>query len=174
MSTHAVVHASDALLAQLGALVASLDEPVYTTGSRVVAGGSVGKHVRHILDHFGGAIETPSGEPIDYDHRDRGTEVEARPDAALARIDELRASLASLGQAALDERVTARVMCACDGACADLGSTRAREVFFAMHHAIHHNAILGAIATELGFDLPEGFGKAPSTINFENTGAASS
>ena len=40
-----------------------------------------------------------------------------------------------------------------------------------MHHAIHHNAILKAIGLELGFECPEGFGTAPSTINFEQAEA---
>jgi len=173
MTQHAVVHASDAILAQLDALIAPLETPVYTRESRVVAGGSVGKHARHILDHFGAAIETPEGEPIDYDHRDRGTDVEENPDAARGRIVALRAALASLDKDALASPVTARVMCSCDDTCADLGSTRAREIFFAMHHAIHHNAILGAMAHEMGFALPEGFGKAPSTINAEQAAAAS-
>ena len=172
MAQRTVVEASDAILAQLGELIRSIDTTRYTTESRVVAGGSVGKHVRHILDHFGAAVETPGGEAIDYDHRQRGTDVETDRDAALERIDALRAALGALGEDALAAPVTARVMCSCDGACAELGSTRGREIFFAMHHAIHHNAILGAIAIELGFELPEGFGKAPSTVNNERAAAS--
>ena len=37
-----------------------------------------------------------------------------------------------------------------------------------MHHAIHHHAVMGAIAMEQGLDIPAGFGKAPSTINHES------
>jgi hypothetical protein len=56
---------------------------------------------------------------------------------------------------------------------AELTSTFAREVAFATHHAIHHNAMIAAIAASFGVTIPAGFGKAPSTVNHERTGAAS-
>ena len=52
-----------------------------------------------------------------------------------------------------------------------LASTIGRELGFAAHHAIHHMALVKLIATEtIGLnetDLPDGFGRAPSTINFD-------
>ena len=92
-------------------------------------------------------------------------------DAAKGEISTLRTLMAGLGVEDLGETVTTRVMLCGDGQTADLSSTRAREIFFAMHHAIHHNAILKAIGLELGLDCPEGFGTAPSTINFEQAEA---
>jgi hypothetical protein len=54
-----------------------------------------------------------------------------------------------------------------DGVDAELGSTLGRELAFATHHAVHHHAMLGAIAAELGVATPPEFGKAPSTIRHE-------
>ncbi len=52
-----------------------------------------------------------------------------------------------------------------------LPSTVGRELGFVAHHAIHHMALVKIIAMHtLGFeeyDLPVGFGRAPSTILFE-------
>ncbi len=52
-----------------------------------------------------------------------------------------------------------------------LPSTVVRELGFVAHHAIHHMALVKIIAMHtLGFeeyDLPVGFGRAPSTILFE-------
>ena len=52
-----------------------------------------------------------------------------------------------------------------------LPTTIGRELGFAAHHAIHHMAMVKVIATHtLGFeegDLPNGFGRAPSTILFD-------
>ena len=42
-----------------------------------------------------------------------------------------------------------------------------RELAFAAHHGVHHNAMINAICAELGVATPHGFGKAPSTINHE-------
>lgn len=170
----AVVCASDAILAQLDDLVGSIGDESYTFESKVVKGGTIGKHLRHTLDHFKGAILTPSSEKIDYDHRARGTGVESDREEARREIAMIRSALGDMDAELLSESVTAHVMCSCDGVCEDLGSTRGREIFFAMHHAIHHNAIINAIALELGIDLPDGFGKAPSTVNFETSTTSAS
>jgi hypothetical protein len=49
-----------------------------------------------------------------------------------------------------------------------LGSTLARELAFASHHAIHHHAMMKAIAQEHGQAAESGFGVAPSTLNHES------
>lgn len=169
MSQQAVVDASSQILTQLGALVSSLSDGEYTHESEVVAGGTIGKHVRHALDHFDSAVRTAPGDVIDYDHRERGTDVETSRASAEREVGSLVADMSRLDEAALSERVTARVMCTCDDTCAELGSTRGREIFFAMHHAIHHNAIIKAIACELGAELDPSFGMAPSTVNHEKS-----
>jgi len=48
-------------------------------------------------------------------------------------------------------------------------STVAREVAFAGHHALHHLAMMKIIANGYALDLPDSFGKAPSTTRFEAT-----
>jgi hypothetical protein len=167
----AVCMAADAILAQCGEYIDRVDDAQYVQPSEVVPGGTVGKHVRHTLDHFRCAITSSCSEPIDYDHRKRGGSVEDNRDAAKSEISTLRSLMGELDSEKLGESVTTRVMLCGDGQTADLSSTRAREIFFAMHHAIHHNAILKAIGLELGFECPEGFGTAPSTINFEQAEA---
>lgn len=167
----AVCMAADAILEQCAHYIDCVDDGQYVQPSKVVPGGTIGKHIRHTLDHFRCAITTDCAEPIDYDHRKRGGSVEDSPDAAKAEIATLRSLLGGLDRDDLARTVTTRVMLCGDGQTADLNSTRAREIFFAMHHAIHHNAILKAIGLELGFECPDGFGTAPSTINFEQAEA---
>lgn len=167
----AVCMAADAILEQCGAYIDCVEDDQYTRVSEVVPGGTIGKHIRHTLDHFRCAITTDCAEAIDYDHRKRGGSVEDNRDAAKAEIATLRSLMGDLSVEDLNKSVTTRVMLCGDGQSADLSSTRAREIFFAMHHAIHHNAILKAIGLELGIECPEGFGTAPSTINFEQAEA---
>jgi len=167
----AVCLAADSILEQCSDYIDRVDSDQFVHISAVVPGGTIGKHIRHTLDHFRCAITTECAEPIDYDHRRRGGSVEDDRDAAKSEIATLRSLMGGLGVNELGETVTTRVMLCGDGRTADLHSTRAREIFFAMHHAIHHNAILKAIGLELGFECPEGFGTAPSTINFEQVEA---
>lgn len=172
MSCKRVCGAADAILEQCVEYIDRVDDEQFVYPSKAVPGGTIGKHIRHTLDHFRCAITTSCAEAIDYDHRRRGVEVETKRDAAIAEIETLRSLMNDLSEEQLCEEMTARVMICSDGETCDLTTTRAREIFFAMHHAIHHNAILKAIGLELGFECPDGFGTAPSTINFEHSEAS--
>jgi hypothetical protein len=144
-------------------------DAAYTADSAVIRGGTAGKHVRHTLDHFSAALSGAIGATIDYDHRQRDVPMETDRRLALAAIGAIRSDLARLGETDLARPVRVRVMIGDDGAEAELISTLGRELAFAAHHAVHHHAMLKAIALEFGATLPPEFGKAPSTINHERT-----
>jgi len=138
----------------------------YTQESRTIKGGSIGKHVRHTLDHFRAALEAHArSEPICYDRRERNVPMETDPGAARAAIEELCVALSALAGGSAASPVRVRVMIAGDGTEAELDSSLGRELAFASHHAVHHHAMMGAIAREFGLGVPEGFGLAPSTLN---------
>lgn len=172
-SLGAIPAAADAMLAQCASVIAAVSDAVYCAPSRVLPGGTLGKHVRHSLDHFraalGGGI---AGTVIDYDHRERDVPAETDRAAALMLIDETRAALGMLHEREVARSVRIRVMLASDGTMAEIPSTLGRELAFATHHAIHHHAMMKAIAAEHGHDLGPDFGKAPSTLNHEATHGA--
>ncbi|MFK7882778.1 MAG: hypothetical protein AB8F26_01170 [Phycisphaerales bacterium] len=168
MSSCKVAAAADAILDQCEQFILATPEDCYAKPCETVGGGTVGKHARHVLDHFQCSLSTTACDPIDYDTRVRGGTVETDPRAACEQIASLRKSLAAMTDGCMSEEVTTRVMLTGDGVCDDLKSTRGREVFFATHHAIHHHAMMNTIGREFGIDIPEGFGMAPSTLNFES------
>lgn len=164
--------ASERMLAQCAQVVAGLDDRAYCAPSKVLPGGTIGKHVRHVLDHFAAAlaaIERPEAV-IDYDHRLREVPEETSRSAAARRVEAIRHLLARVDACAADKPVRVAVMLAADGTCAVLGSTLAREVAFAAHHAVHHYAMIGALCREQGVSVPESFGKAPATMQHERGG----
>ncbi len=161
--------ASLAVLGQCAAFVASLPTRAYTAPSTVLFGATIGQHVRHSLDHFAAALLTGPGEAIDYDHRERGTPIESDPAAAAGLMAQLRDVLEGLTPAAAGRSVRVRVMLTSAGDETELGSTLERELAFASHHAVHHHAMMAAIANELRHPVPAGFGKAPSTLNHERS-----
>lgn len=168
--TAPVARAAIALLEQCGSLIGDLPAGAYVAESTVIVGGTIGKHVRHCLDHYRAAIEgLQSGQTVTYDQRARGGEIERRPDAALEEIDSLRSRLAMITPSQLGESLNVRFMLTGDGVESEFETTFGREIAFAGHHAVHHFAMVGAIASEHGVTAPDGFGKAPSTINFETT-----
>jgi hypothetical protein len=168
--TAGVAAAGAALLGQCEAfvtLVATADGR-YSAPSTVLPGGTIGKHVRHSLDHFRAALEGhETATVIDYDQRVRNVPMETSPEHALMAIGELRQRLRQLDELSLNQPVRVRVMLSGSGDEAELTSTLARELAFATHHAIHHHAMMGAIAAEFGIHAGPEFGKAPSTINHE-------
>ncbi|MBX3363305.1 MAG: hypothetical protein KF866_00955 [Phycisphaeraceae bacterium] len=168
-SPSAVCQTASALLDQCAGFIQALPDQTYSTESRTIRGGTLGKHVRHVVDHFAAAVGAfERGEIIDYDHRERCVPMENDRTSALDAIAELRAQIAALTEAHLNHPVRIRVMLSGDGSETELSSTLGRELFFAAHHAIHHHAMMKAIAAEFGVEADAAFGKAPSTINFES------
>ncbi|MFM9994343.1 MAG: DinB family protein [Phycisphaerales bacterium] len=166
--TPAVAAAGLALLDQCAGFVGRLGDAPYCGESATIKGGTIGKHVRHVLDHYRAALDHAARDgTIDYDHRERDVPMETDRRAALAAIAGVRDRLAALCDADLSRPVRVRVMLAGDGAEAELGSTLGRELAFATHHAVHHQAMLKAMAAEFGVEAGERFGKAPSTMHHE-------
>lgn len=162
-----VVLAAVAMMDRCEALVLAVPTGKYATESRTLKGGTIGKHIRHTLDHFRAALDASPGVVIDYDHRERNVPMETQPREAVKAIGRIRDRLLRLDAAALDHAVRVRVMVNGDGEEVELGSTLGRELAFVWHHAVHHHAMLGAIAAEHGIVLEGEFGRAPSTVSHE-------
>lgn len=171
---HAVPAAAVALLDQCAAFVRETGDAAYRGESRALAGGTIGKHVRHLLDHYRALLEpaVAGGAPIDYDHRERNVPMETDRAVALAAIADVRARLMGMPATELSRRVRVRVMVAGDGTESVLDSTLGRELAFASHHAVHHHAMIKAIGAEHGVAAGASFGLAPSTINYQGTQTA--
>lgn len=152
------------LMTQLSDLVCQLDEDQFNLKPESTQCGAIGGHVRHVLDHLVawlGGIEHGS---VNYDDRQRDTPIEHDPTAALHAIKHHTARLAEVSDEQLGRPVTVLTSMTRCGTLVSLPSTHARELAFIFSHTIHHNAIIGTIARALSIDLPEHFGKAPSTI----------
>lgn len=166
-----VVAQCSGVLKQCADLLEGVTQEEYTAPSERMFGATIGQHVRHTIDHFRAPLRTRDGDAIDYDRRDRGTSIETQRDAAIGEVRALLDELARTGGEDASRNVRIRVMLTSSGETTDLDSTLARELAFASHHAIHHHAMIAAIASERGIDLPDGFGKAPSTLEHERAGA---
>lgn len=171
-SPEAAAQAAAAVLAQCEAFLEGLSDEVYGAPSARLMGSTIGQHVRHSVDHFAATLRAVDGEAIEYDRRERRTPIEADLAAAAARVRELRGQMAGIAPGACGATVRVRVMLTADGGEAELASTLARELAFAAHHATHHHAMMASIASEFGASYPEGFGKAPSTLEHERSSGA--
>lgn len=162
------------LLQQAVGFIETIDDASYSAPSRLMPGGTIGKHFRHVVDHFAATLAplrvgSDPGAVIEYDRRERNVPMETCRRTALAEIRAVMQELEQAHQERSRADVTVRVMLSADGAERDFRSTLGREIAFASHHAVHHHAMIQVIAGELGIRAPDGFGKAPATLNFERT-----
>src|SRR5439155_9438258 len=70
------------ILQQLQAVVGCLRDEQYAMNPVGVVNSSIGGHVRHCLDHVRALLSAIDTSSLDYDRRDRGTQIEDAPAAA--------------------------------------------------------------------------------------------
>jgi uncharacterized damage-inducible protein DinB len=144
-------------------LVSTLSPDVYGARTSRVS-GSVGEHVRHVLDHLSSLISARASALLSYDRRTRGTALETEPAEAVREMMRLDAALERWADRSLDEPVAVAAVMSTDGHSVTGWSTLARELAFVMSHTIHHQAIVALLLEQQGSDMPgERFGYAPST-----------
>ncbi len=151
-------------LAQLRGLLDALTPDTYRQPFGADGRHTLGKHARHIIDHYDallGGLEE-GGDHVDYEHRRRDETLEQWPRLASQRVSSIEASLLALGDRQPTSDMTLDYPL--DDERLALSSSLQRELAFLTSHTIHHMAILGLLAEPLGLALPESFGVHPSTL----------
>jgi uncharacterized damage-inducible protein DinB len=151
------------LLAQLRDVIALLPVHCYCAQPAPRVSGSVGAHVRHTLDHVSALLAAVSGDELRYEHRTRGTGVEAEPLVAVSTIDALLSRLDLQDEAALDRTIAFATLLEVAQPVTHVRTTLAREAAFVVQHTIHHFALIAILLAAQGVRVPDGFGVAPST-----------
>jgi uncharacterized damage-inducible protein DinB len=171
MRSDSLISALQATLRQDSDLLAALTPEQYRRSPSGHFKSSVGMHLRHSLDHFGAFFDGLLLRRIDYESRQRDTDIEQQPEVALrairAYIDQLEALRSEPGvelevREENDSKSTELVW---------LPSSMARELQFLLGHTVHHNALIAMVVDGLGVPIPADFGVAPSTLRYETRGA---
>jgi uncharacterized damage-inducible protein DinB len=150
------------LLDELSATVMTIPTEIYSAPFEGGVSGTIGEHVRHSLDHVSALLSAGRSDTLSYDHRQRGTSIEADAGAALQQILRLKAGLERWSMRSLDDPIRVTSMISATGAVSGW-STLARELAFVVSHTIHHQAIIGILLSFHGYDVPDRFGHSPST-----------
>lgn len=129
--------------------------------------GSVGAHVRHILDHVETILRS-DGAIVDYDDRRRDTLDERDPVEAVRRLDAVLDDLPRLDGAPPEASLVMRVSIGHTGrgqprAVQVVDTTVGRELAFLVSHTVHHMAMIRSLLLQRGFELPSEFGVASAT-----------
>ncbi|QOR39793.1 hypothetical protein HNO52_15655 [Billgrantia diversa] len=152
-------------LHQLQALLERLTPSAYRHAFGPTERQSLGKHVRHILDHYDALLDGAGVGNIDYENRQRDERLEVEPAEAVARVVEISGALPCLHA---HRSLPLQVRYPVEGASVSLAlsTSMARELAFLTSHTVHHMALLGFMAEQLGVALPDDFGVHPSTLRF--------
>jgi hypothetical protein len=134
--------------------------------------GSIGAHIRHVVDHFLALKNGLDKGHIDYNVRHRHNTVEQFPEAAIEALLSIKKWLLSLNAEACAEviSVTSEIDIQ-DTKSATCTSTVERELVFVSSHAIHHYALIRIICSMQNKTPPDIFGYAPATITHINRSA---
>ncbi|CAM9218000.1 unnamed protein product [Phaeothamnion confervicola] len=131
--------------------------------------GSIAVHMRHSVAHFEAVLSSLSApiddSDVDYDARPHFDEnMEQSPESAWERVCRVKDAVKALDDDALSRPAVAKFMVSHDGHKETFATTVGRELAFAAHHGVHHNAIMAWIARDLGYHLGDDFGLNFATI----------
>lgn len=152
-----------------------LDDAEYVRKHPEVYNASIGAHYRHVIDHLIRLIHGVPSKLVNYDKRERDEEVEKNRSVARARTMELLECWKTFEEQNMSEDidVVGKVSYA-DEAPIRVRSTIGRESMYVVIHAVHHFALIGVICKLAKIPQPQGFGVAPSTVEYQRELAKSS
>lgn len=161
-----LVHENTQVLAQLAELVGRLSPDPYQRSSGLQGQHTIGKHVRHIVDHYESFLRGLAGSEgdtrVDYEHRLRDQVLETDPATARLRLTGLCTALQALSPRFAREPLQLNHPTASKAI--ELTSSVGRELVFLSSHTIHHMAIIGLLAGQLDIVVGSEFGVHPSTL----------
>lgn len=155
------------LLTQVLNLLQDLTKETFTEALTRLHSGSIGGHIRHILEHYVCLRQSQSlaeKSAVNYDARARDLRLETDLAFTHAYTLELSDWLSSL-----ESDSPLNVFCStnCGQDTKPVSSTLKRELVFLHSHTTHHMAIIRLLMMEFNFVLPSEFGKASSTLKHE-------
>ena len=167
MQNASLQNASLQALGQLVSVLSSLPAQDYHTPLPVLSGGTIGKHVRHLVEFYQCLLAGLVSGTVDYDARTRNAVLEEEPALAIAALQYL---MGRLGEVQADQPLVLQTSYA-PGERVTMATTLYRELVYNLEHCIHHQATLriGLGALPQPARLPGSFGLAPSTLQYQST-----
>jgi uncharacterized damage-inducible protein DinB len=153
------------VLSQLTQLVSRLPPNQYQQSFGLQGQHTMGKHVRHIIDHYEAFLLGLQEKPpvkVNYEHRQREESLEREPHRVCYRLLTVCRSLEQLRDDHHQSPV--RLDYPTGAITIEMNSSVGRELVFLSSHTIHHMAIIGLLAEQLGIQPARDFGVHPSTL----------
>jgi len=139
---------------------------IYSAAIPIVGGASIGAHLRHILDFYSSLYFGVKKGKINYDARQRNPKIESDLGSGLLQLSTNIEQLAELSRL---DNIPVKIFSAIqlNEELHFEQSNLIRELQSVHSHTTHHMAIIAIILKLNNMQVDEDFGKAPSTIQYE-------
>ncbi len=156
-------HTSTKHLLELKSILEQLNETDYNRALPTLNNGTLGRHVRHILEFYECLFLSDASDTICYDDRKRNLILEENIAIASEYVDTIIAKIAGVYDnkfLLLKSRFGSEEI--------TMDSSLHREIIYNIEHTVHHLAIIRiALSVECKYiSLSSNFGYADSTIQF--------
>ncbi|KAJ2958778.1 hypothetical protein NQZ79_g5694 [Umbelopsis isabellina] len=161
-----LIQISQKVLEQPIDFISTMSPDIYIKESKLMPKSTIGKHIRHMVDHFRILLSNPdlSSNDVNYDLRIRKVAAETDPAAAVELIRDLEARLPTLGDRPFNTPLILTATIDPNLPPEQYQSSFGRELWYCCIHAIHHYASIKTICLEHDIQVPDSFGVAPSTL----------
>lgn len=151
-------------------LLNELDHNSFTQVLSPYFSGSIGQHLRHVIDHYENLFDGLAEGFVNYNQRKRFCSVEKSLEACSQALYNIRSKINALTTTQLSEALSILTeISISEQDDALVASNVERELVFASFHAIHHYALIKIIRQMQHATVPPEFGYAPATLTYLRT-----
>ncbi len=161
----ALLEATQSSLSQIQFIIETLSTEQQHLCENIYADSGIGRHVRHVVDHFL-ALKNGLGKfYIDYDKRHRDSLIETDIEIATNCLVELQGWLLSLNNDNIHFVIKSEIHCEKQQV-VKIFSNLERELLYLINHTIHHAAFIKLMAQQFEIMMPDEIGIAPGTASY--------
>ena len=132
----------------------------YAAPCQALSNATIGQHTRHIIELYQCLLAGYVTGEINYDNRKRNMQLENEVAVAVDAVKEIQVNLEQADK-------TVKIFCQDDDSSVSIESNYYREVIYNLEHCIHHQALIKvALLSINNIEISDGFGVAPSTLQY--------
>jgi uncharacterized protein (DUF486 family) len=163
------INANLQIIQQVIDLLIVIPENTYRQPLKTLHDHSVGQHTRHIIEFYGCLSAGIQDGVVNYDLRERNTDIETNKDLALSYLNNILTTYGDLIQT--DSPLVLKILIS-NGL---IQSSLCRELVYLIEHTTHHLAIIKIGLNEAypTLTLADNLGVSVSTIDYKNQAVTS-
>lgn len=161
----ALLKSTNSSLKQIQFIIRKINEEQIKRNQDIYDCSGIGRHVRHITDHFLALKIGLEEKQVNYNIRNRDTDIEKNLIIAGKLLKNIMSWVFELDDASQPLIIISEIDCD-ESISKEFSSNRDRELLYLINHTIHHAAYIKLVAEKYGIKLPDEIGIAPCTASF--------